>query len=60
MNKYELKEDRGPANKQQGKMAPLAKWDIKKKELTSKRQLNLHTRNFHLGDVKKHCTTGII
>lgn len=33
-------------------MTSRAKWDIKKL-LTSKRQLNLHMVNFHLGDVKK-------
>ncbi len=60
MNKYELQEDRGQTNKQEGENGFTRKMGHLKKLLTSKRQLNLHTTNFHLGDVKKDSTTGII
>lgn len=61
MNKYQLKEDQGQTKKQQeGKCLHSQNGTFKKKLLTSKRQLNLHTTNFHLEDVKKDSTTGII
>lgn len=57
MNKYQLKE--GQINKQ-GENGVTCKMGHLQKLLMSKRQLNLHTTNFHLGDVKKGSTTGII
>lgn len=47
-------------DKQQGENGFTCKMGHLKELLIYKRQLNLHTTNFHLGDVKKDSTTGII